>query len=64
MSSLSISSFGSLGKTDQVSDMAPLELAIMLMSHDLGETQRPARSLLEQRRILETMARTLAVFAQ
>jgi hypothetical protein len=40
--------------------MTPLESAVMLMSHDLAETLRMARSLQEQGRILETMARALA----
>jgi hypothetical protein len=40
--------------------MTPLESAVMMMSHDLAETPRLARSLQEQGRILETMARALA----
>jgi hypothetical protein len=40
--------------------MTPLESAVMLMLHDLAETLRLARSVREQGRILETMARALA----
>jgi hypothetical protein len=40
--------------------MSPLEAAVLSMSHDLAETLRFARSLQEQGRMLETVARALA----